>query len=257
MSITHQENIGYWHFSHSYCRGNWRDSNVTTPMLLAKCCHDFDLFQWFVDKPCKSVSSYGDLSFFNKKNQPDGAANSCLDGCKYYDSCPYSVKKIYLAKTGILHYSARQITGLPSPSQSQFEQALRKNNYGKCVFATDNNVCDHQVVSMEFDGGATVSMAVSAFSKDCFRNIHVHCSKGEIIGRDVDNKFVVNVFGGKSRVVKTKIAGKGHLGGDLGICATFHSLMNNQPVDENYMTTIDVTLLSHQAVFAAEKSRAT
>ncbi|MEG2085151.1 MAG: hypothetical protein RRY78_06315, partial [Clostridia bacterium] len=64
-----------------------------------------------------------------------------------------------------------------------------------------------------------------------------------------------NVFGGKSYTVKAKGAGRGHLGGDIGICETFHKLMNNQPVDQNYLTTIDVTLLSHKIVFCAEKSR--
>lgn len=46
MSIVHVENIGFWHFAHSYVRGNWRRSDVTTPMILTKACDDLDLIRW-------------------------------------------------------------------------------------------------------------------------------------------------------------------------------------------------------------------
>ena len=59
--IDHTEQIEYWHMAHSYVRGNWRKEEETSPILLAKCCHDLDLIQYFADSKCNSVSSIGSL----------------------------------------------------------------------------------------------------------------------------------------------------------------------------------------------------
>jgi Predicted dehydrogenases and related proteins len=56
MNINHVENVGYFHYAHSYVRGCWHDSLETSPFIMAKCCHDFDLFHWFIGKPCIAVS---------------------------------------------------------------------------------------------------------------------------------------------------------------------------------------------------------
>ena len=43
VSIQHAENIGYYHMGHSFVRGNWRNSIETSPIMLAKSCHDMDI----------------------------------------------------------------------------------------------------------------------------------------------------------------------------------------------------------------------
>ena len=40
--------------------------------------------------------------------------------------------------------------------------ALNSTNYGKCVYETDNDVVDHQVVNVEYAGGVTASITMSA-----------------------------------------------------------------------------------------------
>ena len=56
ISIQHNENIGYFHYAHSYTRGNWRNSDETSPLILAKSCHDMDILLWLTNKSCKYVS---------------------------------------------------------------------------------------------------------------------------------------------------------------------------------------------------------
>ena len=58
VSIDAIENVGYWHQAHSFVRGNWRNSNETSPMILQKCCHDMDILLWLTDKHCKSCLLY-------------------------------------------------------------------------------------------------------------------------------------------------------------------------------------------------------
>jgi predicted dehydrogenase len=40
--------VGYWHSAHSYVRGNWRNLAESSPMILAKYCHDLDIMNWLV-----------------------------------------------------------------------------------------------------------------------------------------------------------------------------------------------------------------
>ncbi len=95
MSIIHMENVGNVHQSHSYVRGNWRRADQSTPMILAKCCHDTDILQWLIGKPCKKVQSFGSLTHFTKENKPAGAPARCTDGCPHSETCFYNAVKLY------------------------------------------------------------------------------------------------------------------------------------------------------------------
>ena len=95
VAINALERVTFWHQAHSYVRGNWRKAEDTSPMIMAKCCHDLDLLQYYAGAKCKTISSVGDIAFFKRKNAPEGCAERCVN-CKYKDSCSYSAKKIYL-----------------------------------------------------------------------------------------------------------------------------------------------------------------
>lgn len=115
VSINHTENVGYFHFAHSFVRGNWHDESVSTPSILAKCCHDLDLISWFMDSPCVSVSSIGSLNFFKKENAPEGATPTCMGGCKAKKNCPYDAESLYITdpfyKAKFIKYMGRTLTG--------------------------------------------------------------------------------------------------------------------------------------------------
>ena len=46
VDIQHNENIGYYHFAHSYVHGNWRNTDVAAPIVVAKSCHDMDIMRF-------------------------------------------------------------------------------------------------------------------------------------------------------------------------------------------------------------------
>ena len=151
VSIQAIENVAYWHQAHSFVRGNWRNSDTTSPMILQKCCHDMDIFVWLSGKNCKRVSSFGSLTLFREDRAPEGSTLRCVDGCKVKDSCPFDAEKIYVTneKTGILHENSGwpcDILAL-EPSEETVREALKTGPYGRCVYHCDNNVVDHQAVS--------------------------------------------------------------------------------------------------------------
>jgi len=110
LSIHHTEPVGWWHFAHSYVRGNWRRESVTAPSLLTKSCHDIDLILWLLCSPPPgasrdaaphlpaTVSSAGAVQFFKKSRKPKGAGKqttNCLS-CPVEKDCMYSSKRIYV-----------------------------------------------------------------------------------------------------------------------------------------------------------------
>ena len=96
ITISHRENVASWHMAHSFVRGNWRSENLSSPMILAKCCHDLDLLVWFTGEAPRHLNSFGSLRHFKPENAPQGAPKRCTDGCPVEDSCPFYAPAIYV-----------------------------------------------------------------------------------------------------------------------------------------------------------------
>jgi len=260
VGINHTENIGYYHFAHSYVRGNWRDSTTTSPMIMAKTCHDLDIIHWYMGGGCESISSFGQLKHFKAENAPEGAALRCLDGCQAKENCPFDAERLYITaplhKATFLKFRGRTLTNKDNPSKEDKYDALRNGDYGRCVYHSDNNVADHQVVNMKFSGGRVATLTATAFSKGCFRTSHIMGTRGEIIGKDSRNKVTLRIFRNGTKKVKVKtFPFPFHLGGDVGIVKDFLDMLEGKPTIQKDLTTVDVTLFSHKMAMAAEHSR--
>ena len=261
MSIQHAEHVGNLHQSHSFVRGNWRNSEESSCMILQKTCHDLDILQWLVNKPCKRIQSFGSLSYFRKENKPEGAPLRCIDGCPVGETCPYNAVKVYLddKENSWFRTSA---THLVAPTDADVEKALRETDYGKCVFQCPNNVVDHQIVNMEFEGGVTVNMTMEAFNKGG-RSIVIMGTKGEIRANMKEDHITIYEFATRAfreikiadAITNEAITG-GHGGGDVGIVYAFYDLLTGNENSKS-LCDISVSCMNHMLSFAAEKSRLT
>jgi predicted dehydrogenase len=253
VTIEHNEGVGWWHHAHSFVRGNWADTEKTSPMILAKSCHDMDLLLWFSGKQCRKISSFGSLNHFKKENAPSGSTARCTDGCKVENECPYSALKLYLdmnqngwpvsTMTDDLSYEGRF-------------KAIKEGPYGRCVYMCDNNAVDHQVVNAEFEDGITASFTMSAFTEPG-RKIRIMGTMGEARG----NGKIIETVDFRTNKKETIDIPKeengvltGHGGGDFGLVSAFIKAIRNENKGL-ISSTLDVSVESHLMAFAAEESR--
>lgn len=256
VSLQHLEPVGYWHFAHSYVRGNWRNTAQSSPMLLAKACHDLDWLRHIVGRRCRMVSSFGSLQHFRRENRPAHAADRCLD-CDCEETCPYSAKRIYLQRiqTGQTGWPVDVLTHDQTPAG--VEKALCQGPYGRCVYACDNDAVDHQVVNMEFDGGATATFTVTAFTEMAGRKTRIFGTRG-CVETDSTTISHVDFLTNKSRIIDTAAGDAsplgGHGGGDRELMNAFTAAVaENNP--SRILSGPTETLESHLMVFAAERAR--
>ena len=258
VCMDHLEPVGYWHQAHAFTRGHWRNTAESSFMLLAKSCHDLDWMHYVLGKHCTSLASFGALSHFCDKGKPEGAAERCLD-CKIEQTCPYSALKIYLRDRfdkGVTGWPVRNLTD-DEITLDSLTRALRTGPYGRCVYACDNDVVDHQVVAMNFDDGATASFTMTGFTRMRGRQTRIHGTRGELRG-DSSNIEIYDYLTDTTRTIDTNastgdITG-GHGGGDEGLMHGFLEALNTGDASK-ILTGPDDTLESHRMVFAAEKSR--
>lgn len=262
MSVIHVEAVGNTHYSHSYVRGNWHSEAQTTPMLLAKSCHDLDILQWLLDKPCRKVQSFGHLTHFTPANAPEGAPVRCADGgCPVAGTCPYNCRKLYYEGHQCLPFrkqATKNIAKGEVPTDEEVEVALRTTDYGLCVYHANNDVVDHQVVTMEFEGGITVTFSMNSFNRGG-RYIRLFGTKGEIYADMRESSIRVYTFAdGETRDVPVKklddtIVG-GHGGGDVGITKELHEYLSGSYTGYR-AADIVTSVKNHLIGFCAEKAR--
>lgn len=253
VTVEHSEYVERIHYSHSYVRGNWRNSGSSAPMILTKSCHDMDIISYLAgESRCKSISSFGALTYFNEKNAPEGAPEFCLDGCPAKDTCPYHAEKIYVYGRNEWWRSISR-----DKSREARRRALEGSPYGRCVFRCDNDVVDHQTVNMEFENGVTAVFTMTAFSK-AGRRTKLMGTKGELEGvfGETGSRQYIRHFDFQSRKEKKIILPKTldtHFGGDDGLMDEVVRMVN-EGVNKS-KTSVETSVHSHMMSFAAEKAR--
>jgi predicted dehydrogenase len=326
LSVEHTEPVGWWHFTHSYVRGNWRRESTTAPSLLTKSCHDIDVLLWLLCSPPSyadeaalphlpsTVSSSGARQFFRQSRKPlaAGKATNCLS-CPAEPECKYSARRIYVGNQlrGLGTNNTRwpvsivvpEIEELHRVSSDRANKALleklaedydestpedsiaARNWFGRCVFESDNDVCDEQVVTMTWEEdavaqGGPYAMAdsthhrgaktaifhmVAHTKKICDRYTHVYGVDGEIYA-DSATITVEDFRTGTSTTHRPRVEHLGHGGGDAGLTRQFvlavdkvknHGWSVGRAQREIVGCTLEEIIRSHAMVFCAEESRKT
>jgi len=138
-------------------------------------------------------------------------------------------------------------------------KALKEGSYGRCVYACDNDVCDHQVVNFEFEDGTTVGFITTAFAVGG-RDYFIMGDKGSL--RFTEDAIIHNdfLFGPAGRETRHSITNgdntilSGHGGGDFGLMKQFLAAVGKGD-SSAICTGPEVSIESHMIVFAAERAR--
>jgi len=253
VTVEHRENVAYHHMAHSFVRGNWRNAGASSPMILAKSCHDLDILYWNLGVPVKFIQSFGALRYFRPENAPAGATPRCTDGCPVAATCPFDARRVYLnmdradwvimAMTNDLSLAGRQA-------------ALETGPYGRCVYACDNDVVDNQTVNMILENDTTVTFTMHGHSHAEGRSMRYDGTRATLrattIGQEPQIEIHHHLTDECERIEIPLTDGSGHGGGDFGVVDGFLRTLRGEA---DGLTSARVSLESHLMAFAAEEAR--
>ncbi len=253
VSVDWRENLVYWHFAHSYVRGNWGNTTHSSPMILTKCCHDLDLLVWMFGR-CEQLSSSGSLTHFTKDAVGPEIPERCTDGCPIAEACPYFAPRVYLdrLRENPSSFAVAAVTLDRTPEGVM--RALETGPYGRCVYRCDNDAVDHQVVLMRFASGLSVSLTMQGSSHLEGRTIRIDGTRATLLANEARGEMEIHDHrtGQAERIAKPKGVG-GHGGGDEGLMRAFVGAIQGDRA--GVLTSAREAVASHLMAFAAERAR--
>ena len=227
-------------------------------MILAKCCHDLDLLQYYANSKCKSVSSIGDLAFFKKENAPEGATERCLD-CPVEKNCPYSAKHIYIKLWKIRECPEdrwpHNVVAKAPLTEEKLMEAIKTGPYGRCVFHCDNDVVDHQPTLMTFENGVKATLTMTGFTYGGGRRMTFYGTLGQLTLDEFEGKLTVGRYEQDPEIIdisELNEKGYAHGGGDKGLVDSLYDMLSGTT---SQVTSFEASVESHLMGICAEESR--
>ncbi|HUH13054.1 MAG TPA: Gfo/Idh/MocA family oxidoreductase, partial [Longimicrobiales bacterium] len=253
-NIELHENIGHWHFAHSYVRGNWGREATSGPIILTKSSHDLDILHWVVGERVEAVVSYGGLEFFREENAPPEAAERCV-ACPLQDTCTYSATRLYLNERDEWPFN---VVAPPPDSPEARRREIETGPYGRCVWKCDNDVCDDQIVLLRFASGIEATLGLHALTDENTRTLRILFHGAELTGNLVRGELSIAHFTGRpgvQEVEEVPLPALGHHGGgDLRLLHLLHEHLT-EGKHAGLVTSLESSLPSHALAFLAEQSR--
>ncbi len=270
VTYQHRENVSYYHMAHSFVRGNWRRADQSSPMILAKSCHDLDLIYWILGERVAQLSSVGTLRHYRADQAPrPDIPLRCLDGCPIEADCPFSAPGIYLDfrpwRSMGLADDQDLSTTLEWPMSTlangdlrreSIRRALEEGPYGRCVYHCDNDVVDTQIVTMQTEAGTSIGFFMHGHSHVEGRTLRLDGTRATLEGEFIDRRQEIRVTDhrtGATDIIHPEMATGGHGGGDQRLMAEFLAVLRGE--GQRPLTDARASLESHLLAFAAEKAR--
>lgn len=259
IALEQTEDVSYWHMAHAFVRGNFRSSKTTSPMILQKCCHDFDLIMYLTEEEPISVSSVGDLRYYKKENAPSDSCDYCYK-CKR--DCPFNAVNFYLGLyddkvNANLDVNTWPLSQVANPvTKDNLLKSLKSSNWGRCVFHSDNDVVDHQFTTIKLEKGTIATLTMIGFSLDGGRQTHVYGTNGEIYLDEQRRVIEVSQFGKTKKVISFDDLSDdftGHGGGDNEMMREFVEFELTK--SREMLSSINLSVNSHVLAYASEYSR--
>ena len=257
-SIDSSERVVYWHWAQAYVRGIWASLEKSLPAILAKCSHDLDLLQYYADSECDTLSSIGELGFFNRENAPKDSTDRCID-CPHIDTCPYSAKRIYIdrwieqGRPRFMWPFYRACSTDPITEEGLYE-GIRTGDFGRCAYKCPVDMVDHQFIQMQFKNGVKASHKM-VFGALPGRRIVFYCTLGELVFDERDDSITVMPFGKEPEVIGINAiieGGHTHGGGDSQLVDELYGML----ICENeVVTSLSRSVECHLMGIAADESR--
>jgi predicted dehydrogenase len=291
VTIQHSENVSYWHYAHSYCRGNWRNRAASSPMILAKSCHDLDILYWLAGAPPRRLTSLERPTELRAENAPVDAPEYCIEGCAHSSTCPYDAVAMYREIRPLMidlkkrsgepptgesdeapaagqprpsawpHWPVSVITDDPSPSG--VDHALRTTRYGRCVYRVgDNDQPSSQHVGISFANGVSAGFTMHSTSYREGRETRIDGTRGSLVAGfyNLENTLVVHDHKtGAVRHVELADPKGNHGGADPKLFRAFLAAVGGDAAPQAapqkaVMTTAAESLWSHRMAFAADRA---
>lgn len=277
VTIQHSENVSYWHYAHSYCRGNWRNRAASSPMILAKSCHDLDILYWLAGAPPARLTSLERPTELRAENAPEGAPAFCVEGCPHSGACAYDAVEMYRHASPLLIDIGKKTHAEPNdgaevpradgwkgwpvsvvtddPAPSAVDHALRTTTYGRCVYRVgDNDQPSSQHVGILFQNGVNASFTLHSTSYREGRETRIDGTRGSIVAGfyTLENTVVVHDHKtGRVRYVDLPDAAGTHGGSDPKLFRAFLQAVRGEAPP---ITSAAESMWSHRMAFAADRA---
>ena len=135
-------------------------------------------------------------------------------------------------------------------------QALRTGPYGRCVYHCDNDVVDHQIVTMEMESGVSVSMNFVGHSHLEGRTLRIDGARATLRGTFIRGDYRLSIHDhvrNETEEIVLPESDEGHGGGDAGLMRAFVEALRSEHVE--ILTSARNSMESHLMAFAAEEAR--
>ncbi|MCD6322339.1 MAG: Gfo/Idh/MocA family oxidoreductase [Clostridiales bacterium] len=219
ISVEAAELVGPVHAAKFFRRWH-RFSKNSGGFLNTKCSHDMDIINQILPGRPRYIASFGRNSIF----KPGRGRDVCNNECPEYEECRFV-----------------------DNSEHKFSTA----DTSLCPFNVESDIVDHQVISMEFDNGATAVFTVSMHCDKGDRHVYIHGTSGSIKSSFSDQIVYLCKTGKPDELFEPDNTKGSHGGGDRILCEQFKDCIQSGEGENQLQDGATASAMA----FAADLSR--